>query len=102
MRPSIRLDPPVPVSAAGGVCCDAAARVDWMVNRVPPTELDVCTPTYVVPDCTDVPACRRVVEEVAAYTLYCCAPGTGVITTSTTCPADHATDASVDFAVSPK
>src|SRR6185437_3254761 len=99
MRPSICCEEPVPVSADGGACWEARARVDWMVNRVPPTELDVWIPVYVTPDCTDVPACSfTLLPPDRAYTLYCCAPATGVITTSTTWPAAHATDASVDFA----
>src|SRR6185437_4408859 len=92
MRPSIELELPVPVSVAGGLVLPVdTAAAPWMVNRMPPTALAVCEPEYVVPDCTDVPACSHAFARdaellVEVYTLYCCAPATGVITMSTTFP----------------
>ena len=55
MRPSIRLELPVPVSVVGGLPFAATGVAPWIVNLMPPTEFAVCDPVYGVPDWTEVP-----------------------------------------------
>src|SRR5258708_2481021 len=62
MSPSMRLFPPVPVSAAGAVL--AVATAPWIVNLIPPTELAVWEPLAVTPAWTVVPTWRNALARV--------------------------------------